>query len=266
MEAFSRYAHELQDKGLVKLEGLISLDDVCAAREKVLNLASEYGLLKGELWSRSLSRFDLPKSFRNALNELNRSQEFSDVFGNGVQATIERLVGAEVAPMSPGQQILFTLPQQGTWAVPHDAWHVDLPKFGDEASPGLQAFTFLDDVESGGGATLVVAGSHRLFNQAEGLSSKDLKAQLRQHAFFQHLFDPARDSALQVDALTGRVADVDLQVIELTGKAGDLYLMDLRVLHAQAPNCSDKARLMATCRYPRATIAARFGQTNGYVK
>ncbi|MEP3225609.1 MAG: phytanoyl-CoA dioxygenase family protein [Parasphingorhabdus sp.] len=153
---------------------------------------------------------------------------------------------------------MFTLPGDDNWSVPSDAWHIDLPKFGEQASPGLQAFTFLDDVDPQGGATLVIAGSHRLLNNSAGLSSKELKRCLREEDYFRSLFNPNRPAIVQPDKAVGRVGDVELQVTELSGRVGDVYLMDLRVLHTPAPNSSDKARLMLTCRFPRSTIAARF--------
>jgi ectoine hydroxylase-related dioxygenase (phytanoyl-CoA dioxygenase family) len=61
----------------------------------------------------------------------------------------------------------------------------------------------------------------------------------------------------------GRVEGVPLKVMELTGQPGDAWLMDLRILHAAAPNGSDRPRLMITHRFvPNARvpeIAEAFG-------
>lgn len=262
MEKFDDCERELEERGLVKLEGLIAHQDARAARDMILNLASKHGVCTAGRWINSLSRFGYPKPFRNALNGLNRAEEFPNLVGDRLTPLVEGLVGQPVTPLSPGQQILFTLPSEDDWSVPSDAWHIDLPKFGERASPGLQAFTFLDDVEPQGGATLVIAGSHRLFNNSAGLSSKELKRRLRKEDYFKSLFDPNRPAIVHLDKTAGRVGDVELEVVELSGRVGDVYLMDLRVLHTPAPNCSDKARLMLTCRFPRSTIAARFGEPN----
>ncbi|MFW7379781.1 MAG: hypothetical protein ACOH5I_13295 [Oligoflexus sp.] len=48
-----------------------------------------------------------------------------------------------------------------------------------------------------------------------------------------------------------KIGDVELRVLEMVGSAGDVYLMDMRVLHAPALNTLKKARLMATNRYLR---------------
>lgn len=206
----------------------------------------------------SPSRFGYPKPFRNALNNLNRSECFPDLLNEELVAFAQNLVGQPLAPMPPGQQILFSLPSKEPWSVPNDLWHIDLPKLGEQASPGLQLFTFLDGVEPQGGATLVVAGSHRLSNSIAGQSSKLLKQRLKKEGYFRSLFDPSRSAIVCLEETKGQVNDVDLEIVELTGRVGDAYLMDLRVLHSLAPNSSDNARMMLTCRLPRSTIAAKY--------
>lgn len=250
---------QLDKAGIVKLEGLISVNDAREAHDKILELARDHGLYADGRWVKSQTRFGCPKSFRNALNKLNRSVGFPKLFDDQMVPMIEELVGASVAPLAPGQQILFSLPCNEAWTVPHDVWHTDLPKFAERSTPGLQAFTFLDDVEAGGGATLVVAGSHRLLNQFASLSSRGVKQRLKDEQFFEMLFDPDRSAIMSLDRATGHVGEVDVSIVELTGGVGDVYLMDLRVLHAPAPNSLEKARLMPTCRFPTLEVASKFG-------
>ncbi len=262
MKNYDKLARELDERGIVKLEGYVASKDARAAHDMILNLAEEQGIYTAGRWINSPNRFSYPKSFRNALNELNRAKEFPRLAGNRLTPLIEKFVGHPVTPLSPGQQILFTLPGQDNWSVPSDAWHIDMPKIGEQATPGLQAFTLLDDVDPQGGATLVIAGSHRMLNNAAGLSSKKFKHHLRKEDYFKSLFAPDRPIIVNLEETTGRVGDVELKVVELSGRIGDVYLMDLRLLHTPAPNCSDKARLMLTCRFPRSTIAASFGDVS----
>jgi ectoine hydroxylase-related dioxygenase (phytanoyl-CoA dioxygenase family) len=259
MEHFDDLVHELGNKGIVKLEGFVAPRKAQAARKSVLDLAVEHGVYADAQWVKSLSRFGYPKPFRDALNALNRSKDFPDLIGDELKSLVEQLVGRPVTALSPGQQILFSLPSDESWSIPADAWHIDLPKFGEPSSPGLQAFTFLDDVAPMGGATLVIAGSHRLMNHSGELSSKELKRRLMKEDYFRSLFDTGRPAIERIEETSGRVGDVNLQVVELAGRVGDVYLMDLRVLHTAAMNSSDKARMMVTCRFPLSTIAAKFG-------
>ncbi len=261
MEQFDLRKREFEDRGLIKLEGWVAHDDALAARDMVLDLAKRHDVYVDDRWHSSPSRFGYPKPLRNALNVLGRAEHFPNLIDENLVSLAERLVGEPVTPMAPGQQILFTLPGEQDWSIPADAWHIDLPKFGEQASPGLQVFTFLDDVEPRGGATLVIAGSHLLLNHSAGLSSKKLKQNLRKEHYFRSLFDPARPPIAQLEEAMGRVGDVELEVVELAGRIGDVYLMDLRVLHTPASNCSDKARMMLTCRLPKSKIAAKFGES-----
>lgn len=254
-----------EERGLIKVEGLIRADDAFKARNAVFALAKEHDLFAGGIWLRSQSRFGVPKAFRNALNSLNRSNDFPDLINQTVLSLSEELVGEPVTPMPPGQQILFTLPGDGHWVVPHDVWHLDLPRFGEQRSPGLQIFTFLEDVEPGGGGTLVVAGSHRLLNNSGRLTSKKIKQLLSRENYFRTLFDPVRRETAALEDLTGTVGKIDLEVTELCGKVGDIFLMDLRMLHTPAPNGSDKARIMLTCRLPRLSILEQFNQPESSV-
>ncbi len=258
MEHFDDLERELNERGLIKLEGVVPIEEARKAFEMVLDLAKEHGIYSAGSWMQSPSRFGYPKPFRNALNTLNRAEEFPTLIGAQLTPMIERLIGQPATPLSPGQQILFSLPSEDAWLVPSDAWHIDLPKIGEKASPGLQAFTFLDDVEPKGGATLVIAGSHRLANNAADLSSKKLKSQLQKEHYFKSLLDPKRAPISNLAETKGSVHGVDLEIVELSGNVGDVYLMDLRLLHTPAPNCSDKARLMLTGRFPRTTIAAKY--------
>ncbi|MDQ3233481.1 MAG: phytanoyl-CoA dioxygenase family protein [Pseudobdellovibrionaceae bacterium] len=75
--------------------------------------------------------------------------------------------------------------------------------------PGIQIFVLLDDVGPHGGATLAIQGSHR-----------------------------ARD-----------LAPTGERVLEMNGRAGDVYLMDMRVVHAPSINATKNARMMLTGRY-----------------
>ena len=53
---------------------------------------------------------------------------------------------------------------------------------------------------------------------------------------------------------TGLVDGVTLEVMELTGAPGDAHFIDLRVLHASAPNATDYPRVMVTHRFMRVDV------------
>ena len=246
----------LEDRGIVKLERLVPKAQVTMARDLICDVAEKHGLFSAGSWRRSASRFSDAKPFRAAINALNHADHFPDLIGEDVMQIARDLQGEAVAPLPPGQQILFTLPSTVSWSVPNDVWHIDIPRLGKLGAPGLQVFIFLDDVEPKGGGTLALSGSHLLLNGSRIMRSKELKRALGKEPYFQELFDRERAPINRLEETVGSVDRVNLEVVELTGASGDVYFMDLRTLHTPAPNSSNIARLMITCRLPRAAIAS----------
>lgn len=252
--------NQLQKEGIAKLEGFIAGKDAQSAFRQIRALAQEHGLLADGRWIKTHDRFAVPKDFRSALGKLQRHPEFPCLIGEQLSDLVAQLVGSPVALLPPGQQILFSLPGEEIWSIPHDVWHTDMPRFAEAAAPGLQAFALIDSLEPGGGATLVVAGSHRLLNDVGALTSREVKQRLRHEHFFETLFDPRRAPMTALQGVAGHAGNVDLRVVELTGSAGDVYLMDLRMLHTPAPNASNKARMMLTSRFPKRELVPRLLQ------
>lgn len=257
MMALKDHRHELEARGITCIRGLIPPAAVKAARNMIYEIAQNHGLHTTGGWQRSETRFGVDKSFRAEINALNRSSSFPNLISESLIDVTTNLVGEPVTKMPPGSQILFSLPILASWSVPHDVWHVDVPRMGASGLPGLQVFTFLETVRPRGGGTLVVAGSHRLGNTSGVTRSKDLKRRLGRERYFRWLFDPRRKPIECLSDTVGKVDDVELNVVELSGQVGDVYFMDLRALHTPAPNASDTARIMLTCRFPKTAIASK---------
>jgi hypothetical protein len=252
---------EFNLRGVLFLEGLLSADAVLGARDYVRRRLAQAGL-----WNNGTWRLDEPQRQAAGLKT-------SLVIGNkhpAVEALIqERDLLAAVNSLLDGQpfdrkihrrpQILFTLPNAFTWSIPK-GWHVDIPRLASGLCPGLQMFGFLEEVGPRAGGTLVVAGSHLLFNCGRFIKQRELTRMLRRTPFFRHLYDAAGSPSLRDDASTIEMATEEdgavLELVELTGRPGDVYLMDLRMLHALAPNASDRPRVMATHRFVRADAIA----------
>ncbi|MCD0505706.1 phytanoyl-CoA dioxygenase family protein [Bordetella petrii] len=127
-------------------------------------------------------------------------------------------------------QWLLSPPRQGDWTLQGLNWHVDISAGPRAPLPGIQAFFLVDDVAPRGGATLALAGSHRVDAQrAEPAGS--LRGLLKASA------DLPRD-------LRAR----GLDILEMSGQAGDVFLMDMRVLHTPSVNTTKQMRMMATSR------------------
>jgi ectoine hydroxylase-related dioxygenase (phytanoyl-CoA dioxygenase family) len=102
----------------------------------------------------------------------------------------------------------------------------------------------------------VLTGSHRLVTQyiagsGEAPHPSKLRPVLGEQPWLRDLWEPSAPSTAEQRIhryLTNgtRIGDVDLRVVELTGQAGDAFVMHCDTLHAAAPNCQDKPRMMAT--------------------
>lgn len=260
---------QFEREGVLKLEQLVSSEGVARARQAVLRPLAALGLWRDGNWS--LNAHPRPAwpatGLKPARDIGHRHPEVEALIEEpGVKAVVERLLGGATfdRKVYPRPQILASLPNSGPWVLPN-GWHTDVPRLASGACPGVQLFTFLEAVESQGGGTLVVAGSHRLLNDGRGLRVKEITSALRSEPFFQELFR-LRGPGVDTEIFPlGRVDGTRVRVMELTGEPGDVWLMDLRILHAAAPNSTDRPRLMVTHRFIRTDlmreIATAFGWT-----
>lgn len=148
-------------------------------------------------------------------------EEATTLLASHVGRTIRKL---------PTFQLLLSPPQQGEWSLDGLNWHVDLGKGSHERTPGVQAFFLLDDVAPRGGATLALAGSHRIPSGSR--ESSALRSALRG--------GEGRQRELE---------ELGVSLLEMSGRMGDVFLMDMRVLHTPSINTTKNLRLMATCRF-----------------
>ena len=236
---------------LIRLEGFLPAEKVARAREVILPALGRQGVWRDGTWRLDeLPLSTAPNAGATLLKGVKRSQAIVDLVTEEVQQVVAELLEARLAlPMTDCPQLLFTLPNAASWTVPHNIWHLDLPRLPDRGIPGVQLFTFLDTVVPGGGGTLVVAGSHRLLNESKRISSKQLKKRLKREPYFRDLMSKDVVDRHRFIRECSRVGDVELQVVEMHGKPGDVFLMDLRVLHTLAPNAARVPRIMLTQRF-----------------
>jgi ectoine hydroxylase-related dioxygenase (phytanoyl-CoA dioxygenase family) len=147
-----------------------------------------------------------------------------------LSAAVAHLAGrAQVAAEST--QLLMSLPHQGDWTLNGLNWHVDVASGPQDPLPGIQAFVLIDDVVPRGGATLALAGSHRI----QAMAGAERSA-------LRELLSTTADLEAELQAKR-------LSIVEMSGKAGDVVLMDMRVLHTPSINASKNVRMMATARF-----------------
>lgn len=152
----------------------------------------------------------------------------SRIIGDETLSLVRSLAGASLAPAM--SQLLISLPNQGDWTTQGLSWHTDVSPSASPHGAGIQAFVLVDGVNPRGGATLAMAGSHRLAAREEA------------HRTVRALLRTSKD-------LEGELRSLGFSIVEMSGNAGDLYLMDMRLLHTPSFNATSKLRMMATVRY-----------------
>ena len=248
--------------GFVKIDALIPNEVVDPIREAVLDRLRRHGFWGEEGWEAPADA-EAEKKLRNTIKEISRSSKsLRPILTEQVLSYARDLVSGDEVEMSPPiTQFLFTAPRSyvmnhdgrwnGKWEVPRSIWHLDMPRSRSIGPPGPEMFTFLNKVEPKGGGTLILAGSHRLLNDVDYLSSKGVKRKLKRHAYFRELTGKGDGDRARFLEEIGDIDNVPVKVVELTGDPGDVYFVDLRLLHSIGANTSDQPRMMIAQRMPR---------------
>jgi phytanoyl-CoA dioxygenase PhyH len=181
---------------------------------------------------------------------------FAKTWGPRVAAALDALLGAGRwrVPACAGQ-VLFVNPPEpdAAWDVPRTVWHLDFAAPGAaRVLPGVQIFACLDRVAPRGGGTVVIAGSHaaidalrrRAGDDFAGRSREVRQALLRESAWLRDLCTRRAGEDRGARFMAEPRAGESLQVVELTGEPGDVWLMHPWTLHAPAPSCGDRPRMV----------------------
>jgi hypothetical protein len=201
-----------------------------------------------------------------------------------VRAVIDGLLGEGRwrTPRDWGRAIV-TFPSGApptAWDVPPRIWHWDgLSAWNIERLASLFVVAFVGEVETAGGGTLVLGGSHRLVlaqyraavaSGCAGDETARRDALSAGHPWLAALTGHAQSPKNRIVAFMGEGATVDgapLKVVELTGAPGDMVFCHPLLMHAVAPNCRDVPRMMRIKqqlmndegrRHLRDAMAARF--------
>ena len=269
-----------QSLGLLRLERFLPADEVIRTRDVVIRALGRHGCVQRDgMWDftglEQLPQFSDAAGHHKVRSTLKQGVGLSHkLIPAELLDAVQTLAGGAVVPMNPSRRLkpalLLSVPNAKAWAVPPNGWHVDLPKLRNRGTPpGVQLFALLDTVRPGGGGTVVVTGSHRLLDGVPflGPSMKHAK-RLRRLPFFADLMSEEPPNRARLMSESHREGDVDLQVVELHGGPGDVCLVDMRVLHAEAPNASRAPRMMFTQRFTREDVLDEMmlasGPNSGY--
>ena len=238
-------------RGILRLENFLPENKVSHVRHTVFTKLETHGYWQGNKWNLDrLTDLKPHEASARIVKSIGKIKEFKALIRPECTNAIRSILHVEPIPWLKAPQLLFTVPQTTTrWSIPHNVWHLDLVKTPNKGIRGIQVFTFLDTVMPEGGGTLAVAGSHRMLDDISWIGSKQAKRHLKREPYFRDLMSVNTEDRMHFLYETFLIRDVELQVVEMHGVPGDAYLMDLRILHAPAPNALIMPRMMLTERF-----------------
>jgi hypothetical protein len=241
---------EFDDTGLVHLRNAIPEPHVCAMRET----------LWAELAKKSHIRPDAPEAWPEGqvfgLQHVGRAGGFAGMMSPALCAALDDLFAPDgwERPARWGTP-LVTFPFRGRrWEVPHQSWHLDVyGELGVQHAFGeVTVFAFLDSVCSEGGATVAVAGTHRLIRELSAggkakIRSADGRRLLAQtDPWLSDLWseEPSQTRKQRFMEEGAVVRGIPVRVVEIIGQPGDLIVMHSSVLHTLSLNCLGQPRMV----------------------
>lgn len=250
MELIASDRNTFYERGILPLRGLISRNQCAAVKRSILAELDRLKLReKGKLASSKIQKVPLFQQTGRLGQMVKMGSELDVLFPEDLVACMSSLANAKLKSSSPHPQLLLSFPHNEDWSVTSLNWHLDLAVPHQDEVPGVQAFILIDDVLPRGGATLALAGSHKLPYSKEN-RTRSAHGVLRQHPIFGNLYGGSGKHS-ELFFQPQLVDGVDVHIVEMAGRAGDVFLMDLRVLHAPSVNATKNMRMMATNRFLR---------------
>ncbi len=227
------------NRGLVTLRGFLDQKKVAAARESIFAELERLKIkVNGKIVSSKVQNLPIFQQTVRLGQLIRVGDQIGRLFSEDLLSVADSLAGSTLRAATAEPQVLLSLPHKADWSLANLNWHLDLAPLKIDQILGIQAFILINDVHPHGGATLALAGSHKLhyiyFNH-------NAHAILREHSDFY--VKPEKFSQAQV------VCGTHVQIVEMCGRAGDVFLMDLRVLHSPSINSNREIRMMATNRF-----------------
>ncbi|MCR6480492.1 phytanoyl-CoA dioxygenase family protein [Variovorax sp. ZS18.2.2] len=218
------------DKGYLRLEGFHPKKQVAGIRQKLLDeLKRLKALPGGKSLSGSLQRLPLFQQI-GKLSALVKVPGLHAALATPDLIECVTRLGGRAPSAIQDTQLLLSPPNQGAATLEGLNWHVDIAAGPQDPLPGVQAFFLIDDVTPSGGATLALAGSHRVDTLGRPSASR-LREVLKTPGDLERSLQP-----------------LGIDIVEMSGRAGDVFLIDLRLLHAPSVNATKNVRMMATVR------------------
>jgi hypothetical protein len=245
---------EFDAQGFVRLRGVFSRADAAAMEDRIWRaLGRRHGISPDDPGS-----WEMPLG--SGLQPLRTHPVFDPIGGPSLRGTLDELLGAGrwAVPRHWGQ-LLVSFPVTAGSSPSRASWHTDFPySIPPDPVVGALVISFLAEVRTGQGGTLVLAGSHQLVKRL--LEARPRLRRARMKVARQALLrsDPWLASLCRewtVDDWAARlprdehaVEGVPVRVVELEGEPGDVVVGHPWLVHSPSPNRGDRPRFMRVQR------------------
>jgi len=234
--------------GWMRVHAAFSADEAASMRAAVWNALAEIGTSRSDpsTWTK-----ERPEHLQHVKNDSAFRAVGSARLLEAIGVTLE---GQAYAQPKNWGACFIAFPSNDPWNVPSVGWHIDANYLSAVSPPaGIRMHALFGDVAPCGGATLIVAGSHRLVHKfftdhpppagARGAAYRKL---LQRHPYLRdlHTDGETHDRAARFMDRVEEHDGIPLRVVENIGVAGDVILLHPLVLHVATPNTGNAPRFL----------------------
>lgn len=246
--AFDQTLEHFRARGFMRVRGAFSGHEAAAMRAAVWRV-----LERSNIRERDPSTWSVERPTH--LQDLKGNRIFGVAWGPRTRAAISAILESASWPEPKSWGGFFiTFPGAGEWNVPWSAWHVDARYTSALAPPeGVKLHALMGEVEPRSGATVLVAGSHKLLHRwfekhppQPGARGIDYRKSLMSHPYIRDLHEEAGADE-RIARFMERAEEhngIELQVVENIGAAGDVILVHPLLLHAASLNAGREPRFL----------------------
>ena len=245
--------------GVIKVKGLFDANIACDLEVELWRRFEKWGIERGrpETWE----VLDEP-TIRKVMKGTRRVRGLEALY-NDRSDDVASTLARETEFEKQKALLLLTFSRQHGYIqdqiVPSSIWHSDTPNIPGRGLTGVIVLGFINHVRPRGGGTMVITGSHRLFEAStSAITSKIAKRKLRKYPYFRELLSDSSTDRERFLNEPGFVNDIELQVVELTGEPGDAYFVNGSVMHTITRNYRTEPRMMVRGFYGTSKLSTHY--------
>lgn len=245
--------------GVVKVEGLFDANIACDLENELWRRFEKWGIERGR--PKTWEALD-EATIRKVMKGTRRVRGLEAIY-NDCSDDIASTLAGETEFERQKALLLLTFSRQHNYIqdqiVPSSIWHSDTPNIPGRGLTGVIVLGYINHVRPRGGGTMVITGSHLLFEtSSSAITSKLAKRKLKKYPYFRELLSDSSTDRERFLNESGYVNDIELRVVELTGDPGDAYFVNGSVMHTITRNYRSEPRMMVRGFYGTSKLSTHY--------